>query len=82
MRYTGQQLDPTGLYNLRARHYNPTTSRFTQTDPLPAAIGSAYESSYVYAGNSPLAFVDPAGTCRKSPIATNPVKGTVQNAWH
>jgi hypothetical protein len=34
---------------------------FTQTDPLPMGPGSAFESTYVYAGNSPLVYVDPSG---------------------
>ena len=61
MRYTGQQLDPTGNYNLRARHYNPTRGAFTQTDPMPFGAGSAFESAYVYGGNRPIVMTDPGG---------------------
>jgi RHS repeat-associated protein len=60
MRYTGQQLDPTGNYNLRARHYNPGRGAFTQTDPWPRDLAS-FESSYVYAGARPTVMVDPSG---------------------
>ena len=35
--------------------------QFTQTDPMPSAVGSPYESSYVYVGNNPLVYVDPTG---------------------
>ncbi len=71
IRYTGQYSDPiTGLTYLRARNYNPGLGQFTQTDPLPAAVGSPFESSYVYVGNSPLVYVDPAGTCRGEPGST------------
>jgi RHS repeat-associated protein len=61
MRYTGQQLDPTGNYNLRARHYNPGRGAFTQTDPLNCGAGCAAESAYAYVGNRPTVMVDPSG---------------------
>jgi RHS repeat-associated protein len=61
MRYTGQQLDPTGNYNLRARHYNPGRGAFTQTDPAPYGAGHAFEASYVYGGARPTVMVDPSG---------------------
>jgi RHS repeat-associated protein len=32
--FTGQQTDPTGLINLRARMYRPDTGRFLSVDPL------------------------------------------------
>jgi RHS repeat-associated protein len=61
MRYTGQQQDPTGNYNLRARQYNPGRGAFTQTDPMPMGAGSSFESSYVYSGARPTVMVDPSG---------------------
>ncbi len=67
MLYTGQHLDTLGVYgrlqayNMRARSYTPAHGRFTQTDPLPYGAGSAYESSFVYAYDNPLKFVDPNG---------------------
>ncbi len=61
LRFTGQQLDATGQYNLRARHYNPGLGSFTQTDPLPADIGSPFESPYAYALNNPQTYIDPTG---------------------
>jgi RHS repeat-associated protein len=61
MRFTGQQLDPSGTYNLRARQYNPVTGRFTQTDPTPYGAGSSFESSYVYGRNNPGVYSDPSG---------------------
>ncbi|MFH1915915.1 MAG: RHS repeat-associated core domain-containing protein [Nanoarchaeota archaeon] len=34
-KYVGQELDAeTGLYHFGARYYDPTTGRFTQTDPI------------------------------------------------
>lgn len=32
-RYTGAYLDPTGLYKMGARYYDPQLGRFTQPDP-------------------------------------------------
>jgi RHS repeat-associated protein len=60
-RFTGQQLDGTGNYNLRARHYNPARGSFTQTDPMPYGAGSSFEGAYVYGRNNPLLMSDPTG---------------------
>ena len=46
---------------------------FTQTDPLPAGPGTAFESAYVYAGNNPAVYTDPSGlrkTCKAPGVAT------------
>jgi RHS repeat-associated protein len=56
IRFTGQYVDPTNNYNLRARYHNPSLGTFTQTDPLP---GSG--SQYVYGLNLPVKFADPSG---------------------
>jgi hypothetical protein len=42
---------------MRARHYDPATGRFLQTDPL----GIEADHLYAYARNNPLAFADPTG---------------------
>ncbi|XP_049282990.1 uncharacterized protein LOC125763675 [Anopheles funestus] len=55
--YTGQEWEPeTDLYNYRARLYDPDIGRFYQMDPK-----EQYPSPYVYAGNSPIALIDPDG---------------------
>jgi RHS repeat-associated protein len=39
--FTGEVLDPTGLYELGARSYDPITGRFLSTDPvvgIPASM--------------------------------------------
>jgi RHS repeat-associated protein len=41
LRFTGQILDPTGLYQLRARSYDPGTGQFISTDPLASSIADA-----------------------------------------
>jgi RHS repeat-associated protein len=54
--YTGQQLDTiTGLYNLRARYYEPGSGRFLTQDGYPYNLGNPIElNRYAYAANSPL----------------------------
>jgi RHS repeat-associated protein len=70
--FTGQYLDPaTGLYNLRARTYDATQTRFLQTDPLAAEPTDPYVAAYVYAGNDPTLRIDPAGMKSVS-TATSP----------
>jgi RHS repeat-associated protein len=55
--YTGAYLDPTGLYHLGARSYDPSLGRFTQPHP------SGQENNpYLYAGGDPVNSVDPYGT--------------------
>jgi len=57
-RFTGRELDPTGLYYLRHRYYNPMLGRFLSPDPAGIAGGI---NLYAYAGNDPLDFSDPLG---------------------
>jgi RHS repeat-associated protein len=84
MRFTGQQLDPTGTYNLRARQYNPVQGRFTQTDPMPYGAGSSFESSYVYGQNNPGLMTDPSGLrsqkCRGA-LMQEAYNGLNKNGW-
>ncbi|CAL9641162.1 hypothetical protein SUDANB60_06306 (plasmid) [Streptomyces sp. enrichment culture] len=55
-RYAGAYLDPTGLYKMGHRYYDPTLGRFTQPDP------SGQETNpYLYAAGDPINFTDPAG---------------------
>ncbi|WP_078956201.1 RHS repeat-associated core domain-containing protein [Streptomyces sp. NRRL B-1140] len=55
-RYTGAYLDPTGLYKMGHRYYDPSLGRFTQPDP------SGQETNpYLYAAGDPINFTDPAG---------------------
>jgi RHS repeat-associated protein len=61
LRFTGELLDPTGLYDLRARQYDPGAGRFLGLDALPHNAMSPTESSYLYTGNQPTAYVDPSG---------------------
>jgi RHS repeat-associated protein len=59
----GEQWDPNaGFYYLRARWMDPSTGRFVSVDPYegdPQAPVSLHR--YLYAGISPLNYVDPSG---------------------
>jgi RHS repeat-associated protein len=57
--YTGREMDPTGLYFMRARYYNPIAQRFISPDPIGLSGGQV--NFYAYAGNSPMNFVDRTG---------------------
>jgi RHS repeat-associated protein len=61
MKFTGEYLDPTALYHLRARQYDPASGRFLTRDPLRVAAADPTVSSYTYANNRPTLFVDPTG---------------------
>lgn len=54
--FAGRELDESGLYDFRARLYDPLLGRFISTDPK-----HQFASPYLYAGNEPLIMVDPNG---------------------
>jgi len=67
MRFTAEYLDTgTGLYNLRARMYDPSIGRFLQVDPLAASISDPYVATYIYANNRPTVLADPSGAGAES----------------
>lgn len=68
MKFTGEYQDPTGLYHLRARQYDPGIGRFTASDPLPPRIMDSGISSYAYVRNMPTVFIDPSGMTPANPI--------------
>ncbi|MEZ6186687.1 MAG: RHS repeat-associated core domain-containing protein [Planctomycetota bacterium] len=58
-RFAGRPLDPeTGLYDVRARHYDPALGRFTSPDPSGREGGL---NLYAYAENDPTRLTDPLG---------------------
>jgi RHS repeat-associated protein len=64
-RFPGQWFQiESGLHYNWNRHYDPGTGRYVQPDPLGlAAMLSDGPSVYGYAGQSPLALIDPQGLC-------------------
>lgn len=56
-RYTSAYLDPTGLYKMGARYYDPNLGRFTQPDP-----NGQEKNAYLYAQGDPINRSDPTGT--------------------
>ncbi len=58
--YTGREYDAqTGLYNYRARWYDPKSGRFLSQDP--SGFGAGDMNLYRYCGNNPLSNADPSG---------------------
>ncbi|MEU0227028.1 RHS repeat-associated core domain-containing protein [Streptomyces sp. NPDC006284] len=55
-RYAGAYADPTGLYKMGHRYYDPALGRFTQPDP-----SGQEENPYLYAAGNPINNSDPQG---------------------
>jgi RHS repeat-associated protein len=65
--------DPSGLYYMRARWYEPTTGRFLTRDPLAADLQlPSTLAAYGYAGANPISRADPSGL-RATVIDGDPV---------
>lgn len=63
--YQGAYTDPTsGLVDMGARWYQPSTGRFTARDTIRPMLGSPISlNMYTYANDDPLGFYDPDGHC-------------------
>ena len=63
LRYMAREYDEvTGLYQVRARWYDPQQGRFVSEDPIGLAGGL---NPYAYAGNNPINATDPFGLCEE-----------------
>jgi len=62
-RFTGQRWEASlGLYDYRARFYDPALGRFLQPDPLVPEPGNPQAlNRYAYVNNNPLKYTDPSG---------------------
>lgn len=57
-----------GLYDMRARTYDPTTARFLSRDPVWPVLGDpANLNPYQYAAQNPVTLADPGGTSATQP---------------
>lgn len=60
LQYTGQYVDAeSGLVNLRARYYDPSTGQFLTADPASQLT----QTPYSYADDNPVNQTDPGGQC-------------------
>jgi len=61
--FTGQEVDPSsGLYNYKARLYDPATGRFTSADTVvPNYSDPQSLNRYMYCRGNPLVYTDPSG---------------------
>ncbi|MEU5385602.1 polymorphic toxin-type HINT domain-containing protein [Kitasatospora cineracea] len=59
----GTKDDATGLTNLGAREYQPTTGRFLSPDPLMTPANPQQWNGYAYSNNDPVNLSDPTGMC-------------------
>ncbi len=70
--FAGQYLDTaTGLYDMRARDYDPASGRFTATDPVAVPTGMPYVAGYSYSYNNPLMYSDASGLTACGPIGSD-----------
>jgi len=61
-KFTGKELDSTGLYYYGARYYDPGLGRFIQADTLVVHPNDPQDlNRYAYCRNNPLNLVDPSG---------------------
>jgi RHS repeat-associated protein len=71
LQFDGQYLDAgSGLYDLRARQYDPNDGRFLSTDPLAPGLTDPYISAYVYSNDQPTMLADPSGMSASSVVGT------------
>lgn len=63
LRYSGKEMDVSGLYDYGARYYAPWLGRWISADPAGDVDGT---NLYAFVGNAPLTYVDSMGTVREA----------------
>ncbi|PZW91083.1 RHS repeat-associated protein [Pseudomonas sp. 478] len=61
IRYSGKEMDDSGLYYYGARYYAPWLQRWVSADPAGAVDGL---NLYAMVGNNPLLYIDKSGTSK------------------
>ncbi len=81
-RYTGQRYDAAvGLYDYRARWYDPALGRFILPDTIVPQPGDPQSlNRYSYASNSPIVYTDPTGMFTETEIQ-NYLRDTYGDDW-
>jgi RHS repeat-associated protein len=60
--YAGQLIDASGLYYMRARWYDPESSRFVSADPIAGSSSNPRAlNAFAYAFAAPIQLTDPSG---------------------
>ncbi|MFE3500293.1 polymorphic toxin-type HINT domain-containing protein [Kitasatospora sp. NPDC059160] len=82
----GTKDDATGLTNLGAREYQPTTGRFLSPDPLLDLADPQQWNPYAYSNNNPVNLADPSGlrpdgTCGGTAACRTTDGHNVDEAW-
>ncbi|MFH1441355.1 MAG: RHS repeat-associated core domain-containing protein, partial [Candidatus Omnitrophota bacterium] len=61
-KFTGKELDNTGLYYYSARYYDPEIGRFITPDTIVQALYDSQSlNRYAYCRNNPINYIDPTG---------------------
>ena len=73
--FIGQRFDDeTRLMYLHARYYDPQLGRFLSADPSDPAAAGVGVNRYAYAGNNPIAYLDPTGLLVWGPGTPNVIQ--------
>ncbi|MCU1751280.1 RHS repeat-associated core domain-containing protein [Pseudomonas sp. 6D_7.1_Bac1] len=65
IRYSGKEMDESGLYYYGARYYAPWVQRWISADPAGAVDGT---NLFAFVGNNPLRYVDPVGGAKSEAV--------------
>jgi RHS repeat-associated protein len=72
----------TGLVDVGARKYDPTTGQFLSVDPVLDPANPQQDNGYAYADNNPITKSDPSGLCNDICNGTSPQADPNKNSSH